>query len=185
MRCSSSGVADARTGWAFVPRRSLEVTTRGSGRVTRYDVDAHGDRAPSVDFAEDAGAPTLVVAGESISVGQGLAWQDTFGARLGGSYRFPVGDAKLIGRAGVSYDALAAKEGWLREKAAGWRWLVRERTWLARRRRTLQAERRVADRELARLFAPQIRPAMLAAPPGLGALNALLAAWWRVVRVLL
>jgi len=77
------GVADARTGWAFVPRRSLEVTTRGSGRVTRYDVDAHGDRAPSVDFAEDAGAPTLVVAGESISVGQGLAWQDTFGARLG------------------------------------------------------------------------------------------------------
>jgi len=85
----------------------------------------------------------------------------------------------------VAVTALAAKEGWLREKAAGWAWLVRERRWLARRRRTLQAERRIADRELARLFAPEIRPAMLAAPPGLGVLNALLAAWWRLVRVLL
>jgi hypothetical protein len=77
------GVADARTGWAFVPRRSVEVTTPGSDRVTRYDVDAQGNRAPSVGFTEDPRAPTLIVAGESVAAGHGLAWQDTFGAHLG------------------------------------------------------------------------------------------------------
>jgi hypothetical protein len=84
------GVADARTGWAFVPRRSVEVTTPGSGRVVRYDVDAHGDRAPSVDFVEDPRAPTLVVAGESIAAGHGLAWRDTFAARLGAMLKLQV-----------------------------------------------------------------------------------------------
>jgi GT2 family glycosyltransferase len=85
----------------------------------------------------------------------------------------------------LAVTAHAAKEGRLPEKAAATAWLVRETRWLAPRRRTLQTERRVADRELARLFAPEIRPAMLEAPPGLGALNALLSAWWRIVRVLL
>jgi GT2 family glycosyltransferase len=80
---------------------------------------------------------------------------------------------------------VAAREGWLREKAAGWAWLVRERRWLARRRRTLQAERSVGDRELARLFTPEIRLQMLEAPPGLRSLNRVAAAWWRLVRVLL
>jgi len=80
---------------------------------------------------------------------------------------------------------LAAKEGWLPEKARGWAWLVRKRKWLSRRRRLLQEERRVPDRRLARLFTPQIRLEMVAQPPGLGALNALVGAWWRVVRVLL
>jgi GT2 family glycosyltransferase len=78
---------------------------------------------------------------------------------------------------------LAAKEGWLREKALGWAWLVRERRWLAQQRRRLQAERVVSDRELARLFAPELRMPMVAAPPGLGVLNALVGLWWRVVRV--
>jgi hypothetical protein len=84
------GVSDARTGWAFVPRRTVEVTTPGSGRVTRYEVDAQGDRAPSVDFVEDPAAPTLVVAGESIAAGHGLAWADTFGARLGAALSLQV-----------------------------------------------------------------------------------------------
>jgi long-subunit fatty acid transport protein len=48
-----------------------------------------------------------------------LGLRDTFGARLGGSYRVPVGDAKLVGRAGVSYDTAAAKEGWLRANFDG------------------------------------------------------------------
>jgi hypothetical protein len=84
------GVADARTGWAFVPRRSAEVTTPGSGRVTRYDVDARGNRAPSIDFVEQPDAPTLVVAGESIAAGHGLPWKDTFAARLGETLRLQV-----------------------------------------------------------------------------------------------
>jgi long-subunit fatty acid transport protein len=48
-----------------------------------------------------------------------LGLRDTFGARLGGSYRHPVGDAKLVGRAGVAYDIAAAKEGWLRANFDG------------------------------------------------------------------
>ena len=77
------GVPDARTGWAFLPRREVELTTPGSGRVVRYATDAHGDRAPAPDWIEDAQAPTLIVAGESIATGHGLAWSDTFPARLG------------------------------------------------------------------------------------------------------
>jgi GT2 family glycosyltransferase len=80
---------------------------------------------------------------------------------------------------------VAAKEGWLREKAAGWRWLVRERAWLRARRRLLQQERRVPDRQLARLFAPEIRLQMREPPPGLGALNRVVAAGWRLVGVFL
>lgn len=77
------GARDPRTGWAFVPGRSVVVTTPGSGRRVRYDIDSHGDRAASVDFVEDPAAPTLLVAGESIATGHGLEWKDTFAARLG------------------------------------------------------------------------------------------------------
>ncbi|HZX95412.1 MAG TPA: hypothetical protein VFE90_12905 [Myxococcales bacterium] len=77
------GDRDPRTGWAFVPRRSLVVTAPRTGRAVRYDIDAHGNRADSVDFIEDPRAPTLLVAGESIAAGHGLAWKDTFAAKLG------------------------------------------------------------------------------------------------------
>jgi GT2 family glycosyltransferase len=80
---------------------------------------------------------------------------------------------------------VAAREGWLREKAAGWAWLVRERAWLAAHRGRLQRERVVADRSLARLLTAELRPQMLAPPPGLGVLNAAVAAWWRLSRVFL
>lgn len=41
-------------------------------------------------------------------------FQDTFSARLGGSYRLPVAGKELILRGGVSYDTAAAKDGWER-----------------------------------------------------------------------
>jgi hypothetical protein len=104
------GVADARTGWAFVPRRSVEVTTPGSGRVVRYAVDAHGDRAPSVDFVEDRQAPTLIVAGESIAAGHGLAWRDTFGARLGAMLKLQV--------VNVAEGGYGTDQAWLRARDA-------------------------------------------------------------------
>jgi GT2 family glycosyltransferase len=80
---------------------------------------------------------------------------------------------------------MAAKEGWLGAKVAGWGWLLRERRWLRAHRRRLQAARTVPDRELARLFTPAIRLQMRTEPPGMAALNAVVAAWWRVVRVFL
>lgn len=48
-----------------------------------------------------------------------LGLEDTFGVRLGGSYRVPVGTDNVTMRAGVAYDTAAAKEGWLRANFDG------------------------------------------------------------------
>ena len=76
------GVEDPRTGWAFVPRRTMLLPPRGTQRRALYSIDAHGDRAPSQDWLEDPRAPTVIITGESTAVGHGLQWQETFAARL-------------------------------------------------------------------------------------------------------
>jgi hypothetical protein len=76
------GVPDPRTGWAFVPNRTMDLPRRGRQRLARYALDAHGDRAPSQDWIEDPRAPTVIVTGESTAVGHGLQWPETFAARL-------------------------------------------------------------------------------------------------------
>jgi len=48
-----------------------------------------------------------------------LGLQDTFGVRLGGSYKIPVGGSKVIARGGYAYDSAAAKDGWLRTSFDG------------------------------------------------------------------
>ena len=80
---------------------------------------------------------------------------------------------------------LAGREGWLREKLRGWGWLAAHRGWLARHRRKVQAGRRVEDRELARFLTPVLDPRMLELPAGAGAVNVVVSAWWRGVRVFL
>ena len=80
---------------------------------------------------------------------------------------------------------LALRQGWLREKARGWAWLAGHGAWLGARRRQTQAARRVTDRQLARFLTPVLDPRMLELPPGVGALNGVVSAWWRGVRVLL
>jgi len=80
---------------------------------------------------------------------------------------------------------LALREGWLREKARGWLWLARHASWLADRRRRTQPLRVVPDRELAGYLTATLDPRMLELPPGAGAANLLIAAWWRLVRALL
>lgn len=77
------GRPDPRTGWSFLPGRVLRFGAPGGGPVVEYAVDAHGDRAPFAGWVEDPLAPTLLVAGESIAVGHGLAWKDTFAAQAG------------------------------------------------------------------------------------------------------
>lgn len=81
--------------------------------------------------------------------------------------------------------ALAAREGWFREKAAGWRWCLAHAGWLARHRRETQALRRVPDRELARFLTAVIAPAMIPVSPAARAANPLVSAWWSLVRRLL
>ncbi|MDB4961644.1 MAG: Long-chain fatty acid transport protein [Myxococcales bacterium] len=61
------------------------------------------------------GTPSLSLKDNIVSHG----FQDTFSARLGGSYRFPVGESTVIARGGVGYDTAAAKPGWLRADIDG------------------------------------------------------------------
>jgi GT2 family glycosyltransferase len=80
---------------------------------------------------------------------------------------------------------LGARQGWWREKLAGWAWVVRNAAWLRAQRRRTQALRRVSDRTVARYLTPTLDPRMLELPPGVAVANGLLAAWWRTVRVFL
>lgn len=67
----------------------------------------------------------------------------------------------LVVEAGVL--VAAVRDGWARDKVAGWRWLVAHRHELAARRREIQAQRVVPDAALARLLRGPLDP-----PAGLG-----------------
>lgn len=82
----------------------------------------------------------------------------------------------------LSMVVLAAKEGWLRDKVAGWGWCARNWRWLLRHRRETQSLRRVPDRTLARLLSPLVDPAVVAVPLAVRLANPLLAAYWPLAR---
>jgi GT2 family glycosyltransferase len=77
---------------------------------------------------------------------------------------------------------MAARQGWFRDKLAGWVWLVRNGKKLYRRRRETQRGRRVRDRDLAWLLTTAVDPGMLKVPKIVQALNPLVLAYWSVVR---
>jgi GT2 family glycosyltransferase len=58
---------------------------------------------------------------------------------------------------------VALRDGWARDKVDGWRWLLAHRHSLTVRRRSIQAARRVPDRQLAHLLRGPLDP-----PAGLG-----------------
>ena len=78
--------------------------------------------------------------------------------------------------------ALATKEGWFRDKVAGWGWCVTHARWLARHRRETQRLRRVRDRELAPLLTAAIDPQMIELPKPVGAANRLMTWYWSIAR---
>src|SRR5262249_16002630 len=84
------GVEDPRTGWAFVPNRTMVLPPGGAQRRARYAIDAHGDRAPSQDWVEDPQAPTILITGESTAVGHGLDWPDISAAQVAEKLRVQV-----------------------------------------------------------------------------------------------
>ena len=94
-----------------------------------------------------------------------------------------LGPVLLAVEAGIFL--VAWRQGWVREKARGWAWLLRHGSWLAAHRRKTQALRRLSDRELARFLTPVLDPRMLELPSGVSALNGLVSLWWRGVRVFL
>jgi GT2 family glycosyltransferase len=89
--------------------------------------------------------------------------------------------APLLVLTELGMTAIATKERWLRDKVAGWGWLLRNARTVAGRRRQTQALRRVRDRELARYLTATFSPAMTPVPGLLQAANPVVAAYWRLV----
>jgi GT2 family glycosyltransferase len=85
----------------------------------------------------------------------------------------------------LAVTALAVREGWLRQKVAGWGWLLRNRRWVRERRRRLQKERVRRDGALVPLLVSHLQPENIELPGGLGTFDRLLHAYWRAVRPLL
>jgi GT2 family glycosyltransferase len=90
--------------------------------------------------------------------------------------------APVLASVEVGMLALAVKEGWGRDKVAGWRWLARNAGWLRRHRRETQGMRLVRDRELARYLSPVVAPGMIPVPRPVRAVNPFVARYWSVVK---
>ncbi len=76
----------------------------------------------STDYHVLIDSEIVTAQGGGFSIKQNVVrhgFQDVFNARLGGSWRFPVGDNTLIARGGVGHDTAAAKKGWMRADIDG------------------------------------------------------------------
>jgi GT2 family glycosyltransferase len=80
---------------------------------------------------------------------------------------------------------LAARQGWLRGKVDGYRWLWQHRHHLRARRAQVQRERVVPDRVVARMLTPAITAANMELPAGIRVVNAALTTYWWLVRRLI
>jgi GT2 family glycosyltransferase len=80
---------------------------------------------------------------------------------------------------------LSARRRWFRGKLGGWWWCLRHVGWLVRHRRETKRLRRVRDGDLARFLTPILDPAMVEAPRGVKAANAVFSRYWALVRRLL
>jgi GT2 family glycosyltransferase len=76
--------------------------------------------------------------------------------------------------------AAAARQGWLPDKLRSYRWIIKNRHYLRERRRVVQGASKMPPAEFLRLLSSRIEPAGVARPPGLGAVNVVLASYWRL-----
>lgn len=74
----------------------------------------------------------------------------------------------------------AVAGGWGRAKLRAWRWLWQHRRYVSARRSLLQQARLVPDSVILQRVASLINPANVAAPPGIGILNAIMHGYWSV-----
>jgi GT2 family glycosyltransferase len=80
---------------------------------------------------------------------------------------------------------LAVRDGWARDKLAGWQWALRHRGWVREQRRRLQALRKVPDSRLAEQLQATIDPGMIPVPALVRAANPALRVYWSVAKRLL
>jgi hypothetical protein len=82
----------------------------------------------------------------------------------------------------VGMVALSVAQGWFPEKVRGWVWLARNVGWLRAQRRRVEALRVRSDREVAPLLAAHFTGRQVAFPAVLRPADAVLAAYWGIVR---
>ena len=74
---------DPQLGWTFVPARVARQME--GGRIIEYAFDPSGYRVRRRDEPVDPQRPTIVFTGESMVVGEGLAWEESVPAQTGAS----------------------------------------------------------------------------------------------------
>jgi len=72
---------DPRLAWAFDGPKTTILET--DGRPITYAIDAAGDRVRSEADVSDVSLPTILFAGESITYGLGVSWEEAYPALVG------------------------------------------------------------------------------------------------------
>ncbi|WP_125774452.1 glycosyltransferase family 2 protein [Antribacter gilvus] len=80
---------------------------------------------------------------------------------------------------------VALLQGWGRQKAAGWAWILRNHRWVRARRALVQSCRTRSDAELAELLTDRFDPAQTPLPPAARPLEGILRTYWRLASRLL
>ncbi len=85
----------------------------------------------------------------------------------------------------VAITVVAATQGWWRQKARGWWWVLTHLGWIRTRRRVVRQHRVRTDRQLAHLLSTRVDPVALALPAATASLERVLTLYWRFVERLL
>jgi hypothetical protein len=91
----SLGEKNPRYGWLFKASQSFTIET--GGRPVHYAFNAEHDRARSTGDLPDPGKPSLLFVGESITVGHGLEWDESYPAIVGEALGLQVVDLGVDG----------------------------------------------------------------------------------------
>jgi hypothetical protein len=86
---------DPRLSWVY--RGPSAVVLVDDGRPVEYAFDAAGDRAHDPEHVVDPSRPTLLFAGESVTFGLGLTWEETYPAIVGDRLHMQVVNASVHG----------------------------------------------------------------------------------------
>jgi hypothetical protein len=73
---------DQRLGWTLVPARTGQSTV--GGRIIDYSLDRAGYRVRREDAPVQREQPSILFVGESIMFGEGLTWDESIPAQVGG-----------------------------------------------------------------------------------------------------
>jgi GT2 family glycosyltransferase len=154
----------------FMYLEDLELGWRARLHGLRVIVTPAADVLHDYDYARHPGKEHLIERNRLVFVGSAYSWQ------------LLLLLAPLLGATEFAMLILSLRRGWFRGKLAGWGWCVRHLRWLANHRRETQQLRRVSDRELVGYLTTVLDPGVVDLPRGVGAVNAVVAAYWRLAR---